>query len=137
MRQSLRTYRPLLIAIACVFVVVTACVAWGQRPSPGSLKVLTWNGDTTMDAAGSGVLEGKVVGDHACFWIDGPERTLLVMPHRYGADPDPLRLLDDHGHVVAQVGERIEYGGGNVGPTDGPCGHAESHWLVSGPEKVS
>ncbi len=53
--------------------------------------------------------------DGRCIWFPAfGARTVVLWPHGYTAPSWPLRVLDDHGHVVARVGIKTQLGGGYV-----------------------
>jgi hypothetical protein len=70
--------------------------------------------DIHMDA----LIRGQLNSDGECFWIGAkPHSTVVIWPHGYHAATNPLRILDNNGHVFARIGEVISLGGGGV-PTN-------------------
>ncbi len=69
-----------------------------------------------FQAALSGHLEGLVNPDGtACFWMSSEQgRMYLIWPGGYSARAKPTRILDDHGHAIAIVGDDSNLGGGLV-----------------------
>jgi hypothetical protein len=64
-----------------------------------------------MDALTSGTL----VSNGRCFYVtSGLSERVIIWPYGYYAEANPLRVVDDHGHVFAKVGQKVSLGGGYV-----------------------
>jgi hypothetical protein len=68
-----------------------------------------------MDA----LLRGPLNSDGQCFWIGkgSIHATVVIWPYGYRAATNPLRIIDNNGHVFARVGQVVSVGGGGV-PTN-------------------
>jgi hypothetical protein len=94
----------------------------------------------TSDTRGGGGMEAlgyftlRFDPEQRCVYGGSPsERTGLVWPFGYYATSDPLQVFDQDGRLVAQEGDYLESGGGNV-QREGPevCG-TDSVWVMNGP----
>jgi hypothetical protein len=66
-----------------------------------------------MDALGGGVLHGRDLGDHACFWLGSGENAFaLAWPAGFAAAADPLRIVGPDDQDLAAVGSVVALGGG-------------------------
>jgi hypothetical protein len=82
----------------------------------GPLTVDTTTTDTIhlMEIVAQGALHSSVTEEHACFWFDGADGTVvsLIWPEGSSAVADPLRVLDAGGNVIATTGdEGVAFGG--------------------------
>jgi hypothetical protein len=58
----------------------------------------------------------------------------LIWPKGYAAQDEPLRIFDEKGHPVGEVGKQIALGGGPGRSPYGSvvgCGEANQVWVVS------
>ncbi len=110
---------------------------------PGELMLATsppsniGAGDSRLD----GILRGKVLDGHACFWVEPPTATTIRMalawPFGYHAYADPLSIHAPDYRVIALVGDSITLGGGGPPvdyqptPEQDPCGFG-AIFVVSG-----
>jgi hypothetical protein len=68
-----------------------------------------------MDA----LIRGTLSSDGQCFWIGtrNIHATVVIWPYGYRAATNPLRIIDNNGHVFARIGKVVSLGGGGV-PTN-------------------
>jgi len=80
----------------------------GTKP-PSVVVTLPTRGRTgySMDAA----VFGPLKSDGRCFTMGS---LAVIWPAGYQARTEPLRVLDDKGHLVGRVGERVTLGGGEI-----------------------
>jgi hypothetical protein len=66
----------------------------------------------TMQAAAHGTLQSN----GRCFWVGAPtgSHVPVIWPHGYTARTQPLRVLDDKGHVIGRVGDTVDLAGGEI-----------------------
>jgi hypothetical protein len=114
-----------LLAIAAVGVMLLLIDATSLPGKKYSIATWAWpvvDGSPLAPARAltgkSGLLAGQTNADGtACFWLgDGESRETLMWPPGYTARSDPLRAIDDNGHVAATVGEFVSLDGATAAP---------------------
>lgn len=114
--------RTVLTASAFACALTSACGGTAAAGSPITIATGSGGGAGSKLALLEGVLGGSASAGNACLWIAvGSLKRPVVWPHGWSARLDPLRLVDDHGHVVAAVGDRLSLGGGTA--PDGPAAY--------------
>jgi hypothetical protein len=130
-----------LVGVAVVVAVVAAAVIFAVRTRPGSLTIATSpGGGSGSPLAGlSGTLQGTQHADHsACFWVDaGRGKVFLSWPAGWSAERNPLRVLDEHGIVMATTGQAVDLGGSNVTGAVAHCPAAQPSRFSVGTVSVS
>ena len=112
----------------------------GDLPAPPSrgdveLETAQTRGTVGMEALGVFTLRydrraGCVYGEF------GQDRTGLLWPFGYYAESDPLRVYDEAGRLVAQEGDVLESGGGQVDRDGGEVCGTRDVWVMNGAPKV-
>src|SRR5262245_12393951 len=95
----------------------------------GVLRVATRQSQASPAAVTDGLLSGTVNRDGtACFYLEGASiRMALWWPAGFSGRQNPLRVIDNHGLIVAKVGDHVTFGGGlSPSPAGAPllgCGN--------------
>lgn len=99
-----------------------------------ALETADTRGGAGMDALGTFTI--RFDERQRCVYgeFDG-HRLGLVWPFGYWAESDPLRVHDGGGRVVAEEGDVVESGGGQVPRDQRTCGATEV-WVMNGPPTV-
>ena len=144
------------------FVALAALAAGACSSLTDAEAVQLLEADTIEARVGSGIVfirmrvvptvhmdalsEARVLEDaQGCLRLDSGDQHTVVWPHGWGFDEtaDGIRILDEDGALVGQVGEEFSLGGGEVtslpaemGFTDADRALAEAHcpgryWIVA------
>lgn len=122
--------------IAWLALLTLALAGCSDEGGAGRLDLDTYENPqgTAMLSIAEGMVVGSVAGGRACFWLGSEPGAgdYVKWPEGYYALDNPLRVMNGDGGVVAESGESVHLGGGEL-PQSGECGgdRYDRVWLAS------
>lgn len=107
-----RDARRRLLGAGAIAAILAGC---GTAAPAGTVEQPGFDGsDGAMTAVVAGTLAGDAERDGGCVWLELPDSQLAAIAWAFPVflRTDDMVLVDEHAEVLAEVGDRIQLGGG-------------------------